>query len=88
MARVSRAGTGGTLASFLPTARRKGISEGLLGGNKRWLVLGSLAWGLRAYQWAATKDERVVYTAELKPGETLVLARQAPKGKQKKAKRS
>jgi hypothetical protein len=77
----------GTLGSFLPTARRKAITEGLFGGNKRWLVLGSLAWGLRAYQYATTRDERVVYAAELKPGETLVLRRQAPK-KQKKRKRS
>jgi hypothetical protein len=87
MARASRAGTGGVVASFLPTARRKALTEGLFGGNKRWLYLGSLAWALRAYQWAATKDERVVYTAELKPGETLVLARQAPKTKKKRGKR-
>jgi hypothetical protein len=87
MARASRAGTGGAIASLLPTARRRGVTDGLFGGNKRWLVLGSLAWAVRAYQWAATRDEQVVYTAELKPGETLVLARQAPKPK-KKGKRS
>ena len=72
---------GGTIASLLPTARRRAISDGVFGGNRRWLVLGGLAWALRAYQWAATRDEQVVYRAELKPGETLVLARQAPKTK-------
>ena len=77
---------GSTLGSLLPTARRKAITEGVFGGNKRWLVLGSLAWALRAYQYAAARESTVVYKAELRPGETLVLARQAPrtKGKQKR----
>jgi hypothetical protein len=77
----------GTIGSFLPTARRRGITDGLLGGNNRWLVLGSLAWALRAYQYASTKEERVVYAAELRPGETLVLARQ-PEKKKGRRKRS
>jgi hypothetical protein len=51
------------------------------------LVLGSLAWALRAYQYAVARETTVVYRAELQPGETLVLARQAPKTK-KKRKRS
>ena len=73
-----------TVGSLLPTARRKAITEGVFGGNKRWLVLGSLAWALRAYQYAVARETAVVYKAELKPGETLVLARQAPKTKGKR----
>ena len=69
-------------------ARRRAISDGLLGGNKRWLILGSIAWAIRAYQWAATREERVVYSAELKPGETLVLARQASKKTSRRSGRS
>ena len=88
MARLSRAGSGGTIGSLLPTARRRGITDGVFGGNRRWLVLGALAWALRAYQWAATREETVVYAAELKPGETLVLARQAPKSEKKRGRRS
>jgi hypothetical protein len=77
----------GTIGSLLPTARRRAITDGLFGGNKRWLVLGSLAWALRAYQYATTKDEHVVYSTTLQPGETLVLARQ-PEKKKGRRKRS
>ena len=64
---------------MLPMARRRAITDGLLGGNRRWLVLGGLAWALRAYQIASTREPEVVYRAELRPGETLVLERQEPK---------
>jgi hypothetical protein len=69
---------------MLPMARRKAITEGIFGGNKRWLIVGSLAWALRAYQHATTREVRVVYRAELKPGETLVLAREDEKKKRKR----
>ncbi len=61
---------------MLPIARSKAITEGLFGGNRRWLVLGGLAWAWRALQWARQRDEEVVYRAELAPGETLVLSRE------------
>lgn len=60
-------------------ARRRAITDGVFGGNRRWLVLGGLAWALRAYQWASDRQPEVVYRAELRPGETLVLTRDAPK---------
>lgn len=72
---------------MLPMARRRAITDGLFGGNRKWLVLGSLAWALRALQWATTRDEEVVYRAELRPGETLVLAREAPRPKGRKRRR-
>ena len=77
-----------SISTFLPSARRRAITEGLFGGSRRWMVLGGLAWALRAYQWATTKDAQVVYTAELRPGETLVLARQPEKAKGRRGRRS
>ena len=65
--------------SILPMARRRAITDGVFGGNRRWLVLGGLAWALRAYQYASSRQPEVVYRAEIRPGETLVLARQEPK---------
>ena len=56
MARLSRAGSGGAIASFLPTARRRAVTDGLFGGNRRWLIIGGLAWALRAFQYAATRE--------------------------------
>ena len=64
---------------MLPMARRRAITDGLFGGNKRWMVLGGLAWALRAYQYAASREAEVVYRAEIKPGDTLTLVRQEPK---------
>ena len=66
---------------MLPMARRRAITDGVFGGNRRWLVLGGLAWALRAYQYASSRQPEVVYRAEIRPGETLVLERQAPKTK-------
>jgi hypothetical protein len=86
--RARGAGPTSTLGSLIPTARRRAITDGLFGGDRKWLVLGGLAWALRAYQYATTKDEQVVYTTTLEPGETLVLARQAPKTRKKRGRRS
>ena len=72
---------------MLPLARRRAITDGLLAGNRRWLVLGGLAWALRAYQVASSRPSEVVYRAELQPGETLVLARQGTE-KTKRGRRS
>ena len=55
------------------TARRQGVTEGLLGGNRRWLVLGGVAWGVRAISWAMRRDERLLYRERLKPGEQLLI---------------
>jgi hypothetical protein len=73
---------------MLPIARRRAIIDGLLGGNRRWLVLGGLAWALRALQWASHRQSEVVYRSELLPGDTLVLAREPEKTKKAKKKRS
>ncbi|HYF45258.1 MAG TPA: hypothetical protein VD926_03545 [Acidimicrobiales bacterium] len=84
MASAKTAGRTSTLGSLIPTARRRAITDGLFGGDRKWLLLGGMAWALRAYQYATTKDEKVVYSTTLQPGETLVLARQAPKNKGRK----
>jgi hypothetical protein len=59
---------------WLDTARRNGVAEGLLGGNRRWLVLGGVAWGLRAVGWAVRRDQQVLFREQLRPGEQLVIS--------------
>ncbi len=73
-ARSSRSGGSERLVSWLDLARRNAVTEGLLGGNRRWLVLGGVAWGLRAVGWAIRRDERVLFRETLRPGETLVIS--------------
>jgi hypothetical protein len=67
----------------LDTARRNAITEGLLGGNRWWLVLGGLAWGLRAIGLAGRREQRVIYRERLRPGERLVISERQlrPKGR-------
>jgi hypothetical protein len=58
---------------LLDNMRRNAVTEGLLGGNRRWLVLGGIAWGFRLIGWALRKDEHVVFKEQLRPGERLVI---------------
>lgn len=51
--------------------RRTALRKGILRGNRLWMVIGFLVWGLRAIQWAWPKEESVVYRTVLQPGETL-----------------
>jgi len=52
---------------------RLGITRGLLGGDRRWLALGTAVFGLRALAKLATKEPKVVYSEDLAPGESLVI---------------
>jgi len=52
---------------------RLGITRGLLGGDRRWLALGTAAFGVRALAKLATKESKVVYSEDLAPGESLVI---------------
>jgi hypothetical protein len=52
----------------------KGWREGVLKGSRPWMLAGGLALVARAVQWAARREETVVYYEELGPGETLEIA--------------
>lgn len=73
--------------SWLDAARRNGITEGLLGGNRRWLVLGSIAWGLRAISWANKRDQRVLFMDNLRPGEQLLISERQLNPKRKRSRK-
>lgn len=72
---------------MLDTARRNGLVDGVLGGNKRWLVLGSVAWGIRAVGWAMAREQRVIYRDRLRPGERLVISERQATPKRRARKR-
>ena len=52
---------------------RLGITRGLLGGDRRWLVVGTVALGLRTLGKLVSKEPKVVYSEKLDPGESLVI---------------
>ncbi len=64
--------------ALLDEARRLGLSRGVFGDSRPWLIIGGLAWGIRAVQWARRPVPDVLLREVLEPGETLVIEHQAP----------
>lgn len=58
---------------LLETARRMGVTRGVFGDSRPWLVLGGVAWGIRALQWARRPSPETVLREVLEPGETIVI---------------
>jgi hypothetical protein len=52
---------------------RHGWRRGVLGGSRPWVVAGGVALGVRVLQKLIASEEKVVYSEELRPGETLVI---------------
>jgi hypothetical protein len=52
---------------------RRGWRQGVLEGNRAWLLVGGLALTMRVIQRMAGREEKVVYSEQLRPGETLVI---------------
>jgi hypothetical protein len=58
---------------MLEFLRRNGLRRGLVGGSRSWMVAGGLAYALRALRWVVRRDTEVVFSEELRPGESLVI---------------
>lgn len=54
-------------------AVRTGVRKGLLGGQRRWLALGILAYGFRTVRRWAERRPEVVYRTSLEPGQALLV---------------
>jgi hypothetical protein len=52
---------------------RQGFRKGVLGGSRRWLVIGGAALGMRVLGKLTRREPEVVYCEELAPGEALVI---------------
>ena len=64
--------------ALLDQARKLGVSRGVFGDSRPWLIIGGLAWGIRAIQWARRPMPHVLLREVLEPGETLVIEHQGP----------
>jgi hypothetical protein len=53
---------------------RQGVSKGLMGGSRPWLVVGGVALGWQLLRRIAGGESVVVYSEKLEPGDTLVIA--------------
>ena len=53
---------------------RRGLRDGLFGGDNRWVVLGALALLVRMGRRAARRKPEVVFSEQLGVGESLIIA--------------
>jgi hypothetical protein len=63
---------------LLDTARSVSVTKGVLGGNRRWLALAGVLWGLRAIQMVRHPAPRTLYRQVLEAGETLTISAIGP----------
>jgi hypothetical protein len=59
---------------LLSTLQSTGVRKGVLGGSRTWTMLAVGAWGLRMLIRLAQRNEEIVFSEELKPGQRLVIA--------------
>lgn len=62
---------------MLTRLRRIGLTRGL-GKSNAWLAVGVTAWVLQTLKKFATKEPKVVFREQLKPGERLVISHLPP----------
>ncbi len=59
---------------MLETLSRLGLVRGLLGGSRAWTAIGGLAFSVRLLKRLSGGEPKVVFSRELKPGETLLIS--------------
>jgi hypothetical protein len=64
--------------ALLDPLRSNAISKGVLGNSRFWLVVGGLAWLVRAYSWARRPQQRTIFRQVIEPGESLVISASGP----------
>jgi hypothetical protein len=64
--------------ALLDPLRSNAISKGVFGNSRFWLVVGGLAWLVRAYSWARRPVETTIFREAIEPGQTLVISASGP----------
>jgi hypothetical protein len=64
------------MKKLIALALRRGWRQGVLEGNRSWLVIGGVALTVRMLQRLGGKEEKVVFREKLRPGETVVIAQE------------
>ena len=63
-----------------PTAmlRHNALSQGVFGGRRGWMVIGAFLWGPRLVKRFMGRQEEVLTTERLKPGEAVTITAVRP----------
>lgn len=64
--------------------RRYGVTRGFLGGSRAWMVVGGIAYAIKAVRWTFKRDVEVVAVGELKPGQRLLITTIPPPAKRRR----
>ena len=65
---------------FAPSAvlRQRSLQRGLFGGHKGWMAVGVFVWGPRLYKRFVGRQEQLIATERLLPGQSIQLTAVAP----------
>ena len=73
MARHRLVSTSALPLSVFARIRRRALTKGVIGGDRRWLVVGGVFWGIRIVRVVLGRQSRVVAVEVLKPGQAIRL---------------
>ena len=65
---------------FAPSAilRQRSLQRGLFGGHKGWMAVGVCVWGPRLYKRFVGRNEQLIATERLLPGQSIQLVAVKP----------
>jgi hypothetical protein len=75
---VARKSTKDKSLSPFAALRRNSVTKGFLGGSNGWMAVGVVVWGGRLLRKALSRNEVVVATEKLQPGQVLELRTISP----------
>jgi len=64
--------------ALLDSVRSRAITKGVFGSSRGWLVIGGIAWGIRAISWARHPAESTIFREAIEPGDTLLITTTGP----------
>jgi len=70
---VARKATKEKSLSPFAALRRNSITKGLFGGSSGWMAVGAVVWGGRLLRKILGRQEEIVATEKLEPGQRLEL---------------
>lgn len=70
---MARSKSGSKALSPFAALRRNSITKGFLGGSSGWMAVGFVVWGGRLLRKVIGRNEEIVATEKLEPGQFLQL---------------
>jgi hypothetical protein len=74
--------------ALLDPLRANAITKGVLGNSRFWMVVGGVAWLIRAYSWARRSQERTLFRQVIEPGQGLLISASGPPPTKREHRRS